>query len=158
MGARRQRRGSHSHRPRMIPLAWSGSAPAVTTSNFRNATSQTYVEPASFVSRMRWLSGVSVSLLIVLFYALGHGSGEAEGRMRWQYGGMPHKLLMNCLFHICAGHSKFQPITRDLERLRKMHNFALSRRQRGFESRWGHKFEPTLTRSNASFSCAACTT
>jgi hypothetical protein len=38
-----------------------------------------------------------------------------------------------------------------------MHNFALSRRQRGFESRWGHKFEPTLTRSNASFSCAACT-
>ena len=29
-----------------------------------------------------------------------------------------------------------------------MPDFALSRRQRGFESRWGHKIKAPLTRSN----------
>jgi hypothetical protein len=32
------------------------------------------------------------------------------------------------------------------ESCRKMPGFALSRRQRGFESLWGHKIKPPLTR------------
>jgi hypothetical protein len=70
-----------------------------------------------------------------------------------QKGDSQHNLPTTPLKHICASRSRFQPIMRDLESCRKMPGFALSRRQRGFESRWGHKIKPPLTRSNASYFC-----
>jgi hypothetical protein len=60
-----------------------------------------------------------------------------------------HNLLTTFPLCVCASQRRFQPITRDLGGCRKMLEFALSRRQRGFESRWGYKFKVTLTRSNA---------
>jgi hypothetical protein len=61
-----------------------------------------------------------------------------------------HNLPTTLALGVCASHSKFAPMTRDSARCRKMPDFALSRRQRGFESRWGHKIKPPLTRSNTS--------
>jgi hypothetical protein len=43
----------------------------------------------------------------------------------------------------------FGQIAKDLGSLREMPSFALSRRQRGFESRWRHKIKSPLTRPNA---------
>jgi hypothetical protein len=54
---------------------------------------------------------------------------------------------------VCPSGGTVQPITKDLGRFREMPSFALSRRQRGFESRWGHKIKPSLTRQNAPYSC-----
>jgi hypothetical protein len=68
-----------------------------------------------------------------------------------QKGDRQHKLLTTPSQHICASQSRFQPITRDLGRRRKMPNFALSRRQRGFESRWGYMIKVPLTGSNAPY-------
>jgi hypothetical protein len=56
-----------------------------------------------------------------------------------------HSPSTTFLLPVCASQSKFRLIIRDLEKRGKMRNFALSRRQRGFESRWGHKIKPSLT-------------
>jgi hypothetical protein len=72
--------------------------------------------------------------------------------MRPQKGDSQHNSPTTFLLHVYASHSRFQPITRNLGRCREIPNFALSRRQRGFESRWGHKIKVTLTRSNALYS------
>jgi hypothetical protein len=63
------------------------------------------------------------------------------------------QVVNDMSFHVCASHRRFQPITRDFGSFQKMPNFALSRRQRGFESRWGYKIKPALTRSNTSHPC-----
>jgi hypothetical protein len=42
---------------------------------------------------------------------------------------------------------------KDLASIKKKANFALSRRQHGFESRWGHQIKLALTRSNTSHPC-----
>jgi hypothetical protein len=82
----------------------------------------------------------------VWLYTSALGSREHEGRTSLQNSEAQHKLSMTFLLLIFASHRSFQPIRRDLESQRKMPNFALSRRQRGFESRWGHKIKPPLTR------------
>jgi hypothetical protein len=86
-------------------------------------------------------------------YALGLGSRERGGRTRLQKGGCQRNLPTSLVSHVCASHSGFEPIMRKPERCRKMPGFALSRRQRGFESRWGHKLKSLLTRSNTSPPC-----
>jgi hypothetical protein len=53
---------------------------------------------------------------------------------------------------VCPSQSRFRLITKDLGRFREMPHFALSRRQRGFESRWGHKKKPALTRPDTTVS------
>ena len=65
-------------------------------------------------------------------------------------------LLTTFLLHVCASQSRFQLITSVLGRYRKMPDFALSRRQRGFESRWGYKIKRPLTRSDTATSQPAC--
>src|SRR5829696_8457883 len=60
-------------------------------------------------------------------------------------------MISDC--NVCPSQSRFRSITKDLGRLREMPSFALSRRQRGFESRWGHKIKSLLTRSNTSPTC-----
>jgi hypothetical protein len=57
-----------------------------------------------------------------------------------------HKLSTTPDCTVCPSDSKFQPIIEDLGRFREVPGFALSRRQRGFESRWGHKIKLPLTR------------
>jgi hypothetical protein len=74
------------------------------------------------------------------------GSREYGGRTPEQKGEGQHNLPNDLLLHESASHSRFQLTTRDLGRHRQMANLALSRRQRGFESRWGHKIKPPLTR------------
>jgi hypothetical protein len=63
-------------------------------------------------------------------------------------GGNRCKLLTipNCV--ICPSDNRFRSITKDLGSLREMPSFALSRRQHGFEPRWGHKIKVSLTRSS----------
>jgi hypothetical protein len=56
---------------------------------------------------------------------------------------------------VCPSQSRFRLITKDLGRFREMPHFALSRRQRGFESRWGHKKKPALTRPDTTASRSA---
>jgi hypothetical protein len=70
----------------------------------------------------------------------GKGSGwrERGGRARLQNGDRQDKLPTTFVLYVCASHSRFQPMTRDPGRCRQMPDFALSRRQRGFESRWGY--------------------
>jgi hypothetical protein len=92
----------------------------------------------------------AASVLIVLFDALGLGSGERGGRTRPQKGESQHNTPTTLVLHVCASQSRFQPITRDLGSCRKRPGFALSRRQHGFEPRWGHKIKVALTRSNTS--------
>jgi hypothetical protein len=70
------------------------------------------------------------------------GSREYGGRTPEQKGEGQHNLPNDLLLHESASHSRFQLTTRDLGRHRQMANLALSRRQRGFESRWGHKIKP----------------
>ena len=65
--------------------------------------------------------------------------------MRLQKSENQHELPTTLSLYVCASHSKFQMTMRDLGRHRQMPNFALSRRQRGFESRWGHKIKSSLT-------------
>ena len=84
-------------------------------------------------------SDIAASVLIMLFHALGLGSGERGGRTRPQNGESQHNTPTTLVLHVCASQNRFQPIMRDLGSCRKMPGFALSRRQRGFESRWGHK-------------------
>jgi hypothetical protein len=91
-------------------------------------------------------SDIAASVLIVLFHALGLGSRERGGRTRPQKGESQHNTPTTLVLHVCASQSRFQPITRDLGSHRKMPSFALSRRQRGFESRWGHQIKLPLTR------------
>ena len=82
------------------------------------------------------------SLLIVCSYAIGVGPRERGGRAPLQKGENQHNVPTSYLLCVCASDSRFQPIMRDLERRRRMPNFALSRRQHGFESRWGYKIKP----------------
>jgi hypothetical protein len=92
----------------------------------------------------------------VWLYRSGLGTRERGGRTRLQKGDSQHTLSTTLVLHVCASHSMFWQITRDLERRRMMPEFALSRRQRGFESRWGHrwghKIELPLTRSDTATS------
>jgi hypothetical protein len=97
-------------------------------------------------------SDIAASVLIVLFHALGLGSRERGGRTRPQKGESQHNTPTTLVLHVCASQSRFQPITRDLGSHRKMPSFALSRRQRGFESRWGHNIKPPLTRPDTTTS------
>ena len=76
-------------------------------------------------------SDIAASVLIVLFHALGLGSGERGGRTRPQKGESQHNTPTTLVLHVCASQNRFQPITRDLGSSRKMPGFALSRRQRG---------------------------
>jgi len=57
-------------------------------------------------------------------------------------------MIFDCT--MCPSESKFRLITKDLGRFREVLSFALSRRQHGFEPRWGHKIKPFLTRANTS--------
>jgi hypothetical protein len=53
--------------------------------------------------------------------------------------------------------SSFRSIAKDLGRHREMPSFALSRRQHGFESRWGYKIKPSSpTRLDTATSQPAC--
>ena len=79
-------------------------------------------------------------------------SRERGGRTRLQNGDSQDNLPTTFLSHVHASHSRFQPITRDLGKCRAMPNFALSRRQHGFESRWGYKIKPPLTRPDTTTS------
>src|SRR5215204_1153482 len=69
------------------------------------------------------------------------GRGEYGGRTIPQKGGNRCKLSMISDCTVCPSDSRFRSITKDLGRLREMPSFALSRRQRGFESRWGYKLK-----------------
>jgi hypothetical protein len=91
---------------------------------------------------IRRLRDIAASLLIVCPYASGLESRERGGRTRPRNSESQRNLTMNCLLPVCASHSKFQPITRDLGSCRIMPSFALSRWQREFESRWGYKIKP----------------
>jgi hypothetical protein len=91
------------------------------------------------------VSNVAAILLIAQCYASG-GIEEREGRKRLQNGDSQHNLPTTSPLNVYASHSGFQSIARDLGSCREMPDFALSRRQRGFEPRWGHKIEPRLTR------------
>jgi hypothetical protein len=93
-----------------------------------------------------WSRGVAASLLTVWSRALSPGSRERGGRTIPQKGGNRCKLSMISDCTVCPSDSRFRPITKDLGRLREMPSFALSRRQHGFESRWGYKIKPPLTR------------
>jgi len=86
-----------------------------------------------------WSPGDTASLLTVWSHALNPRSRERGGRTPLQRGGDRCKLstIPNCT--VCPSDSRFHSITKDLRRFREMPSFALSRRQRGFESRWGHK-------------------
>jgi hypothetical protein len=75
---------------------------------------------------------------------------ERGGRTPPQNGGNPCKLSTIPNRTVCPSDARFHPITNDLRRFREMPSLALSRRQRGFESRWGHKIKPPLTRSDTS--------
>jgi hypothetical protein len=79
--------------------------------------------------------GVGVSLLTV-WSRIKPGSRERGGRTTPQKGGNRCQLSMISDCTVCPSDSRFRPITKDLGRLREMPSFALSRRQRGFESRW----------------------
>jgi hypothetical protein len=85
--------------------------------------------------------GVAVRLDSMWLYASALGSREHEGRMSLQNGEGQHKLSLTFLLRVLASHRSFQPINRDFESQRKMPDFALSRRQHGFESRWGYKIK-----------------
>ena len=80
---------------------------------------------------------------------------ERGGRTRLQKSDSRHKPPTTLLLPICASHSRFQLIIRDLGTCRKVPNCALSRRQHGFESRWGHKIKPSLTRPDTTASRSA---
>jgi hypothetical protein len=81
---------------------------------------------------------------------LNPGSREHGGRTIPQKGGnwCRFSIVFDCTAR--PSDSRFRSITKDLRRLREMRSFALSRRQHGFESRWGHKIKSLLTRSNTS--------
>jgi hypothetical protein len=87
-----------------------------------------------------WSLGVAASLLTVWSRALSPGSREHGGRKIPQKGGNRCKLSMISCGTVCPSDSWFRSITKDLGRRREMPSFALSRRQRGFESRWGYHF------------------
>jgi hypothetical protein len=89
----------------------------------------------------------------VWFHALDLGSRERGGRTRPQKGESQHNTTTTLVLHVCASQSRFQPITRDLGSCRKMPGFALSRRQRGFESRWGHKINVPLNEGRSWLTC-----
>jgi hypothetical protein len=99
-----------------------------------------------------WSAGVAASLLTVWSNALNPRSRERGGRTTIQRGGDRCKLskIPNCT--VCPSDSRFHSITKDLRRFREMPSFALSRRQRGFESRWGHQVKPALTRPDTTTS------
>jgi hypothetical protein len=97
--------------------------------------------------------GRAASLLTVRSHTLNPRSRERGGRTPLQKGGDRYKLSTIPNWTVCPSDSRFHPITKDLRRFREMPSFALSRRQRGFESRWGHKLKSLLTRSNTSPPC-----
>jgi hypothetical protein len=92
-------------------------------------------------------------------YATVLRSREYRGRTPQQKGEGQHNLPNDLLSQESASHSRFQLKMRDLGRHRQMPRFALSRRQCGFESCWGHTVGDTrsnpLTRPNAPRSCAS---
>jgi hypothetical protein len=65
------------------------------------------------------------------------------------------KLITISVYTVGPSYMRFRLITKDLGRFREMPSFALSRRQRGFESRWGHKIKPALTRPDTTASQSA---
>jgi hypothetical protein len=75
--------------------------------------------------------------------------------MRPQKGESQHSTPTTLVWDVCASQSGFQPITRDLGSCPKKPSFALSRRQRGFESRWEHKVKTCLTRPDTTASRSA---
>ena len=103
------------------------------------------------VHRPVWEPGIPASLLTRVVRCIDSRSRERGGRAPLQKGENRYKLLMTPNRIVCPGDSRFQPITKDLRRLREMPSFALSRRQRGFESRWGQD-QITLTRSDTATS------
>ena len=100
-----------------------------------------------------WRPGVAASLLTVWSHASNPRSRERGGRTPRQRDGNRCKLstIPDCT--VCPSDSRFHSITKDLRRFREMPSFALSRRQHGFESRWGHKIKSLLTRPNTSPPC-----
>jgi hypothetical protein len=58
------------------------------------------------------------------------------------------KLITISVYTVCPSYMTFRLTTKDLGRFREMPSFALSRRQHGFEPRWGHKIKVPLTRSD----------
>jgi hypothetical protein len=80
---------------------------------------------------------------------------ERGGRTPPQNGGNPCKLSAIPNRTVCPSDTRFHPITNDLGRFREMPSLALSRRQRGFESRWGHNIKSPLTRPDATASRSA---
>ena len=95
-----------------------------------------------------WEPGVVASLLTVWSH-IKPRSRERGGRTPPQKGGNRCKLPTTPDRAVCPSGSRFRSIAKDLESLREMPSFALSRRQHGFESRWGYKIKVNLTRSNA---------
>jgi hypothetical protein len=110
------------------------------TARWPKHASRTNTRPAKRCS-CRLSVGHSTNLPIVWCCASGLGSRERGGRTRLQKSENQHSPRMTFALHVCASHSRFQSRTRDYGSCRKMPNFALSRRQRGFESRWGHKIK-----------------
>ncbi len=98
-----------------------------------------------------WEPGVVASLLTVWSH-IKPRSRERGGRTPPQKGGNRCKLPTTPDRAVCPSGSRFRSIAKDLGSLREMPSFALSRRQRGFESRWGHKFKSPLTRPNTTTS------
>ena len=84
--------------------------------------------------------------LLTVWSHLKPRSRERGGRTPPQKGGNRCKLPTTPDRAVCPSGSRFRSIAKDLESLREMPSFALSRRQRGFESRWGHKLKVALTR------------
>ena len=98
-------------------------------------------------------SRVAASLPIVWSDVSSLGSGERGGRTPLQRRENQYSTTTTFMSRVCASHSRFQPITQDREVWRKRSEFALSGRQHEFESRWGYKIKPPLTRPNPLTPC-----
>src|SRR5829696_4339069 len=64
-------------------------------------------------------SDIAVRVLSVWFHALGLGSRERGGRTLLQKGESKDNLPTIFVMNVCPSHSRFQPITADIERSRK---------------------------------------
>ena len=98
---------------------------------------------------------VPASLLTVWSHVSDPRSRERGGRTTPQKSGNWCKPSTIPDRTVRPSDSRFRSITKDLGRLREMPSFALSRRQRGFESRWGHNIKSPLTRPDTSASQSA---
>ena len=133
---------------------YTGVAPAgqrPTSSRYRQGSLQVDIVPAFFY---RPVLGTSRRRLRLAADRWSYTSRRIEGAWRTH---APTKRrespqpLTTFFFHV----SLVEQVSADNERSwkpQKMPTFALSRRQHGFESRWGYKIKPPLTRSNASYS------